>query len=256
MIIDELVEIVLPRCGGKAIADVRIGLGYTSVRLADGGCGLAYTFRGEIPPGCNVILEAGSLAGRPAAEIVEWAARLRSIEASVGVATLNALIPVPDEAQVADIVANLEAGPDDVVGMVGYFGPVVKKLRKRVARVLVFERTSTAAEGLLPDWAAPKLLPECNIAIVSATTIINRTLDGLLAHCKRAREVVLLGPTTPMLPGFFARRGVTMLSGLRVKQPERLLQIVSEGGGTRTFGPAVEKVTLRTAPARDRREEA
>jgi len=58
-----------------------------------------------------------------------------------------------------------------------------------------------------------------------------------------------LGPSTPLLPAVFVNRGVTFLSGVQVVEPHRVLRIVSEGGGTRQFGGAVRKVTLRLAGA-------
>lgn len=57
--------------------------------------------------------------------------------------------------------------------------------------------------------------------------------------------MVILGPSTPFIPEVFRRRGVTMLSGLKTEDPGRILQIVSEGGGARQFGPAVRKLSLR-----------
>jgi len=41
MIVDDLLAEVRPALAGRAIVDVRIGLGYTAVLLDDGGRGLA-----------------------------------------------------------------------------------------------------------------------------------------------------------------------------------------------------------------------
>ena len=81
--------------------------------------------------------------------------------------------------------------------------------------------------------------------LLSATTIANRTLDSLLDCAKHAREVALIGPSTPMVAEVFAAHGVTLLSGVQVVDADRLLRIVSEGGGTRRFGTAVRKLVLR-----------
>jgi hypothetical protein len=59
------------------------------------------------------------------------------------------------------------------------------------------------------------------------------------------RDVVLLGPSTPLLPEIFKSLGVTMLSGLIVTDPSGILQVVSEGGGMRAFGDYVKKVNIR-----------
>jgi uncharacterized protein (DUF4213/DUF364 family) len=138
--------------------------------------------------------------------------------------------------------------PSDTVGMVGYFGPMVEELRTRVSVLHIFERTPRDEEGVLPDWASPILLPECDVAIVSGTTVINRTLDGLLACATKAREVVVLGPSTPMVPDLFEKRGVTLLSGIQVTDAPRLLRVISEGGGTSLFWSAVRRLSVRMKP--------
>jgi uncharacterized protein (DUF4213/DUF364 family) len=43
---------------------------------------------------------------------------------------------------------------------------------------------------------------------------------------------VLLGPSTPLCPAVFRDTPVTHLAGARVRVPEAVLRIVSEGGGT------------------------
>jgi uncharacterized protein (DUF4213/DUF364 family) len=245
MVVDELYERLAGKAGEATVRDVRVGLGYTAVRLDTGACGLAYTFRDEAAEGCCVLRQAGSIAGRQAREVAAWAMELNAVTAAVGLATLNALIEPPPAATEADIASSLRLEPGDIAGMAGYFGPLVEFMTARVSKLHIFERRPAGDARVLPDWAAPVLLPECDVVVLSATTIGNRTIDSLLEHAKHAREVVLLGPSTPMLPDLFASRGVTLLSGVQVADADRLLRIVSEGGGTRRFGVAVRKLVLR-----------
>jgi len=245
VILDELWERLAGRAQQRRVVDVRVGLAYTAVRLDDDGCGLAYTFRQEACEGSTAVREAGTLAGRPAAELAAWVRTPDAASAAVGVATLNAVAQPPAEAAEADITEAIRVAPGDVVGMVGYFRPLMNYFRQRDARLHIFERHPLEEPDVHPDWAASLLLPECDVVVISGTAVINRTIDGLLSCLDRAREVVVLGPSTPMVPDVFAGRGVTLLSGVRVRDPARLLQIVSEGGGTRRFGPAVQKITLR-----------
>lgn len=245
MLIDKICELLLPRAADRSVVDVRIGLGYTAVRLDNGRCGLAYTFRDEAPRGCSVMEEAGSLTGRPAEELGGWARTLDLLASAVGLATLNALVDPPRQSVESDPIELLAPGRDDIVGMVGYFGPLVAPLQKRVGSLHVFERHAGSDPGILPDWAAPAVLPGCTVIILSATALLNRTLDGLLEKCGSAREIAILGPSTPLVPEVFAPHGVTLLSGVEVVDPERLLRIVSQGGGTRRFGESVRKLSLR-----------
>ena len=121
---------------------------------------------------------------------------------------------------------------------------------RQVKQVLSLEDTSDMANlagesEVLPKSAAAEILPQCQVVILSATTLLNRPLDDLLACCRNPREVAVVGPSTPLLPAVFAERGVTLLSGVQVVNGERVLRLVSEGGGTRQLGSAVRKLTVR-----------
>jgi uncharacterized protein (DUF4213/DUF364 family) len=96
-----------------------------------------------------------------------------------------------------------------------------------------------------PSERALDLLPTCSVALITSTTLITESLDALLGAAAGCREVALLGPSTPLLPEVFVGTPVTWLSGIRIGCPEKVLRVVSEGGGTRTFSPYVQKVNLR-----------
>lgn len=245
MIIDDICDLLLSPAANHSVADVRVGLGYTAVQLDDGRCGLAYTFRDDIQEGCCVIKAAGTLVGRQASELAAWARSPDPLAAAVGLATLNALVAVPLNPVEADVLTQLEVTSNDVIGMVGYFGPLIGPLRTRGKALHAFERRPNAESGVLPESAAAEILPQCRVVILSATALLNRTLDDLLAWCRNARGVAILGPSTPLLPQVFAGRGVTLLSGVQVVDGERVLRLVSEGGGTRQLGGAVRKLTVR-----------
>ncbi len=247
MLLDDICDFLLPSVATRLVTDVRVGLGYTAVQLDDGHCGLAYTFRNEIAEDCCVLREAGTLAGRPASALAEWAKSPDPGASAVGLATLNALIGAPPHATQGDILTALEITSHDVIGMVGYFQPLAGPLRSRARALHVFERRPNAESGVLPEAAAAPILPQCNIVILSATTLLNRTLDDLLVHCRNAREVAILGPTTPLLPALFAGRGVTLLAGVYVTDPNQVLRVVGEGGGARQLRTGTRKLTVRCA---------
>ncbi len=144
MLIDQVCDFLLPAAALHLVADVRLGLGYTAVQLDDGRCGLAYTFRHELHEGCGVMSEAGTLAGRRASDLAQWARSTDLLVSAVGLATLNALIEVPATALDADLLTELKVTSNDVVGMVGYFGPFVAPLRARGKALHIFERRLVA----------------------------------------------------------------------------------------------------------------
>jgi uncharacterized protein (DUF4213/DUF364 family) len=246
MLRDEILERLPSISAGHCAADIRIGLGYTAVRLEDGRCGLAYTLHEEDYESCCVVAEAGTLTGRRVSELAEYMKSADTTACAIGLASLNAVIDPPAGAVESDILDHLPAGPDDAVGMVGYFGPLVGPLRARTRALHIFERRPNPEFGVLPESAAQELMPQCQVVVLSATTLLNHTIDGLLNLCRSARAIALLGPSTPFLPDIFSRHGVTLLSGLQVVDAPQVLRVVSEGGGTRQFGRAVRKLTLRT----------
>ena len=164
----------------------------------------------------------------------------------MGLACANALAN-RDEATCldGDILDHLDLRPDDHVGMVGHFGPLVGPIQKRAGSLTVFERVDRPSGLLRPQAEAAAELPRCQVALITATSIINHTIDDLLKAARSCREVVLLGASTPLLAEAFRAGKVTMLSGVVVKAPEEVLRVVSEGGGMRQFGPHVRKVTIR-----------
>jgi uncharacterized protein (DUF4213/DUF364 family) len=229
------------------VADVRIGLGYTAVMLDNGGLGVAYTFRDEAVGGCSVFNGIRPLAGRPASDLLALVESEDPIEAGVGLACANALAN-RDGADFldGDVLDHMDLGPEDDVGMIGYFGPLVEDIRRRVRSLTVFERVERASGLLRPAQEATEALPRFQAALVTATSIINHTVDDLLGSARGCREVAILGASTPLLPDAFAGRRVTLLSGVVAIDPQEILRVVSEGGGMRQFKPYVRKVSFRT----------
>jgi uncharacterized protein len=242
---DRIEAAALALAEGVRVADVRIGLGYTAVLLDNGQAGVAYTFLDEAAGGCSVYRNIRPLAGRPAGDLLPLFAKGGHIEAALALAAANALFNRPERPyQAGDILERLQIGPADRVGMVGHFGPLVPAIRKQAAALHIFEQIALPQGNLLPVAAAEDLLPRCQVALLTSTSLINGTADRLLEWARGCREIVFLGASTPLWPEIFADTGVTRLSGITVVDPGAILQIVSEGGGMRFFKPAVDKVNL------------
>jgi uncharacterized protein (DUF4213/DUF364 family) len=242
-----LAEKIVAALGGRdeRVADVRIGLGYTAVQLADGSTGVALTFTRDAGGGCTVFKGLRPLVGRPAGELLDLLPSADPIEAAVGLACANALANRPSEEFVdGDVLDRLDLSSNDHVGMVGNFGPLVGPVRKKARRLTIFEQIEEPTGNLRPAAEATRVLPECQVALITATTIINHSVDELLAASGSCRTVVVLGASTPLLPEVFTGTPVSLISGVVVTDPEALLRVVSEGGGMRFFKPHIRKVNL------------
>lgn len=247
-LVDRLASYLEPHLEHRVIVEVRVGLLYAAARLSGGATGLAHVV-GQRAGVCRPLRGAGALAGRPARQLAGWVCSTETVAAGVGLAVLNAaaarVIRHPEEGDIRDALS-IRAG--DRVAMVGHFAPLLPWLREAGAHVDILELEPVP--GTRPAEDADAVLPHCDIALITATTLINHTLDGLLALVASAREVILLGPSTPMAPDVFAGTPVTMLAGVDVVDAETMLKVVSEGGSTREFGSAVRKVYARIPASR------
>jgi uncharacterized protein (DUF4213/DUF364 family) len=81
--------------------------------------------------------------------------------------------------------------------------------------------------------------------LITGTAIANGTIDHLLDLSKRAREVAIIGASAGILPEVLFERGVTVIGGVKVTDADRMMQVVSEGGGTPALKTAVQFITIK-----------
>jgi uncharacterized protein (DUF4213/DUF364 family) len=246
-IIEKLMERGIDLADDQIVTDLRVGLGYTAVEVSDKDVGLAYTFRHDIRRTCTAVKEAGNITGRTAKELIGWMRKGDLLSTAIGLATLNALLqPHLPESLGKDFLLLLKIGPNDRVGMVGFFAPLIEPIRRRCGELLIFEREINRRRGLLGPEEMRFRIPDCTIVILSATTLINQTLDQIMKYTGGAREAVLLGPSTPLLPDTFEKSPITYLGGVQIVDGGKSLKIVSEGGGTPrlTNSGSVKKIVV------------
>jgi len=252
MLLDALQTYALERAADTQVADVRIGLGYTAVLLDTGSAGLAYTFKGRAHQCCTMLPGVRPLAGAPARAVFEHITSDSLLGRTVGLAACNALCNRIDahgcvsgcRPAYGDLLDVLAITKDDRVGMVGFFAPLLPALKQQAGEVLIFEENLDRGPGLHPKEQALDLLPSCSVAIITATSVLNNSFEQVAAAAGSCRIKAVLGASTPLLPEGFRRHGITHLSGVIVTDPQSILRVVSEGGGTRAFKGATKKINL------------
>ena len=239
-----IVKVLRNQARNERVGDVRIGLGYTAVQLQGGSTGVALTFPPE-SGGCSVFQGLRPLTGCAASDLLALLPSADPVESAVGLACANALANRPGGEFVdGDVLDHLDLSPEDNVGMVGNFGPLVEPVQRRVRSLTVFEQIDEPVGALRPAAEAIRVLPECQVALITATTIINHSVDDLLTAAGNCRTVAVLGASTPLLPEVFADTPVSLISGVVVTDSDAVLRVVSEGGGMRFFKPHIRKVNL------------
>lgn len=239
-IIDDLLATLTPPLGldlqsrpEVPVREVRIGAFWTAVVLEDGRCGLASALRDDDHHhrSQDPVREAGHLHERSARELAELARSDSLLEASVGLAAINALLDVVEEACVelnAEQVI-LEHGTGKGVVVVGHF-PFIPRVREAARQLWVLEKHPD--EGDLPAKAAPEVIPQADVVAITGTTLINHTFEELMRLCRPNAFVLVLGPTTPLSPVLFDY-GVDVISGTLVADPETVLRYLSQGASFR-----------------------
>lgn len=188
-------------------------------------CGLAATWR--LPE--EEERDAPQVAGNAARDLASALRGARGLRASLAVATINgALSPAPGQwrdEKVEEVIRRRGAGKSVV--MVGHF-PFVDALRPHVGSLAVLEERPRP--GDLPASAAPEVLPNAEVVVITGMAIVNQTLEGLLRLCPPEAHVILAGPSTPLSPVLF-EHGVHELCGAIVRDVEAVLRAVEAGQG-------------------------
>ena len=255
-LIDELRETLLreiPSVNDIIVDKVCLGLGYTGVKLQGGQAGICHSLQSETVIECCQILEsAGTLAGRPATEFLNRASSWDMAERILGIATINALSKIvfdahPEKYSIerGNLIDVIEVRPEDVVVLVGLITPFVPVFKEKAKKLYILERGSRKEEGVLPDTACEEVIPKADVAVITGSSLVNGTVDRLLELASGARVVALVGPTISCVPDPLFRRGADYVGGMMIRDADKALQIIAEGGGTPQIRKAGEFITFK-----------
>jgi len=242
---ERLLEVALPRARGKLLERLMIGLGYTAVELSGGEVGLSYTLF-EPNSCCELLPQEVTFWEKPADLVLKGLLSPHPLETTVALATANALLNNRDLPFVSgDTLEVISPRPEDEVAMVGYFEPLARKLSGQIKELWIFEKGERPGPGLLSEAEMPAYLPRATLVFITSVTLINRTIEDILAQIERAREVVLLGASTPLAPEAFRFTPVSLLSGVKVREKEKIFRLIAEAKGFPSLKKGLEKVNLR-----------
>ncbi len=227
------------------IADLRIGLSYVGIKLDNEAAGLAAVLPSSAVRGCTVLKEAGTYVGSSAIEVLKnLVDGKNALHRAIGMATANALVlPRKGDNEDREATTFLDLKPGEKVAMVGLFAPLVERIRSTGATLTIVEKNPERLDLLSPE-DKEKALNECDVAIITATTLLNNTFEETIDLLGAPRSVVLMGPSTPLVPEIFHDTPVTHLGGAVVVDSAKVLQIISEGGGTPALRPYLRFVNL------------
>ncbi len=208
---------------------------------------------------------SGKLRGRKAIEFLEEMFSGNPLKRTMGIAVMNALSTMcwtkrPPEAYEVrmgiDALDVIKIPEDAYVVVVGAIIPALHALKKRGKPFGILESDPLTLKEdemkyYMPLESVCEKIPEADLLIITGTTLINDTLEGLLAMRKPGARAIVVGPTVSMLPDAFFRRDVTMLGGVTVTDADRVLDVIAEAGsGYHFFGRGAERIVIEAVEQR------
>jgi uncharacterized protein (DUF4213/DUF364 family) len=248
----KLIDDLLATLPDGPVRLVQVGAFWTAVVVEAGGqrrCGLASTLRDGHDHhygGGPAVRDAGRLMEQSARELAKLAHSQSLMEAAIGIATINALLPSQEERWVdlnaEEVIAQHGAGKRVV--LVGHF-PFIPRLRESVGSLQVLELRPREED--VPAESASQIIPQADVLAITGTALINRTFEELMAFRRPDALVLVLGPSTPLSPVLFDH-GVHLLSGSVVENLDSVLKAVSQGANFRQVRrQGVRLVTMQKA---------
>ena len=209
------------------------------VTLRDGCAGLYYAWLGASQQGMGSRYEPAEFSGKHPLELARYCAGADEADCSLGLAAINAITRhvfqkagfSPGDAP--DSMGILDIGATDHVGMVGYFPSLVRRIRNNGVRLTVIEKKPQfhKREKNFLVGADPQNLDGCNKVILTASTLLNNSIDELLDYSRGAQKKVMIGPTAGFFPDPLFARGISALGGSEIRSPELARQHLSTNQG-------------------------
>jgi uncharacterized protein len=243
-----------------------VGLFFSGVKLSNGTAGICFTPVKEIPESvccpssAAAIPNAGRLSGVSVTEYLAYLHEGRPLKTALGIAALNALSETCRQVHppkgyritpIQDSPGDLRISDAAYVIVVGALVPYLRMLKKRGRPFGILEKDiRTLRDDEMPFYVEPDqasaAIGRADHLIVTGTTLLNGTLEGILAAARSGAEIDVVGPTVSMLPEAFFERGVTALGGVSCVDPDRLLNTLAEGGsGYHFFGRSAQQIVMR-----------
>lgn len=264
MILDETFTLLKTRykslIENLTIIDVRIGAYLTAVKLSDTSYGVASTLT-ESPVHCikkNRDFEDFTplkIKGQKVIDLFETPKKSIIID-TLKIAVMNALsteiisnsnYKIVENADPIDLV---DLSQSKTITLVGAFHSYIQKISETSHKLYVLELDENALKGDQQQFYVPasdymKVIPISDVVIITGLTLVNSTIDGLLQSVSPNTQVIVLGPSSSLIPDILFENNVNIIGATRITNPDTLLSIVNEGGaGFHLFKYCAQKICI------------
>jgi uncharacterized protein (DUF4213/DUF364 family) len=227
------------------IEKVIVGVLFTAVRLSNGYCGVAKTDTGKNICFSNYRkkdlgdFSPGKITEQKINDLFDYTESSGIIEI-VKLAVLNAVS--------AEIIAKSkyhieDKDPIDLIDLsgqkticiVGAFNSYIKRISTTANKLIVLELNENAFSDEHKKYYAPAhkaaaVFSESDIIIITGSTLANNTIDNLLKNIPVTAQIVVVGPTSSLIPDVLFKYNVDLIGSVKILDAEKMFTIISEGG--------------------------
>lgn len=143
----------------------------------------------------------------------------------------------------SDSLGLLNIKHNDIIGMVGFFPPLVKLIEKIGSKLIIIEKKQELVQET-NSWTVtlePSKLKDCNKILITGTTVLNETIDNILQYCTNVTHASIIGPSASFLPDPIFERGINIIGGAFVIDSDYLIRSIQ---GNIKWGKSVEKYVI------------
>ncbi len=264
MIIEQTLDLLKSKYWDKieelTIADVRIGLFLTAVRLSDGSCGTSATFVDNYPHCTKSKRDFGDftplkIRGQRVCDLFETEKESNTIT-TLKIAVLNAISSNIISSGNYKILENcdpvdlLDLSTKKTITIVGAFQSYIRRISETENRLYVLELNENALNEEQQQFYIPandynKVFPDSDIIIITGLTLVNNTIDNLLAAVPEKAVVIVTGPSGSVIPDILFANKVNIIGATRITKPDILFDVIGEAGsGFHLFEYCAQKICI------------
>jgi uncharacterized protein (DUF4213/DUF364 family) len=265
MIIEETFELIKARYSQRlnsvTIEKLIAGIYLTTVKLSSGYSGLASNELnssdtcthsrnrgfGDFTPGHFIGQKIADLFAIP-----EPTCFIKTLQLAV----MNALSAELIEESNYKVVQNLDPielidlSVKNQVCVVGAFLSYIKKVSESNSVLKIIELNENAVpeeyrQYFVPSHLSEKVISQSDVVIITGSSLANNTLDRLLEIIPRKTKVILVGPTSGLIPDVLFSHGVDIIGSTHIMDCDKMMELVAEGAaGFHLFQSCATKICI------------
>lgn len=149
-----------------------------------------------------------------------------------------------------DPIELIDLSEKNQVCVVGAFLSYIKKVAESNSVLKIIELNENAVPEeyrryFVPSNLSEETISQSDVVIITGSSLANNTLDRLLEIIPRKTKVILVGPTSGLIPDVLFACGVDIIGATRITDSDKMMELVAEGAaGFHLFQSCATKICI------------